>query len=169
MNGFRMGDELKACFEAVDVDRSGGLEFSEVNWSFLFVLSTSQYLDGIFFLQFFALIYTWASRHAGGLQAFFTRPQNQNVVQKSMSTLIDAMKAYDSDRSMRLSRAETDALFRDQFSAHYSNYERAVTDLLPQVSLPKAKAPAHCAQLPRRAPLIISLPWATRAVTPSPS
>ncbi len=30
MRGFRMGDELKACFEAVDVDRSGGLEFSEV-------------------------------------------------------------------------------------------------------------------------------------------
>ncbi len=30
MNGFRMGDELKTCFQAVDVDRSGGLEFSEV-------------------------------------------------------------------------------------------------------------------------------------------
>ena len=30
VNGFRKGDELRACFEHVDVDRSGGLEFSEV-------------------------------------------------------------------------------------------------------------------------------------------
>ncbi len=30
MNGFRMGNELKACFDVVDVDRSEDLEFTEV-------------------------------------------------------------------------------------------------------------------------------------------
>lgn len=90
-------------------------------------------------LQFFALVYTWASRNADGMQAFFTQPENHAVVQQSMTTLIGAMKAYDSDKSMRLSRVETDGLFRDQFSAHYSNYERAVTDLNPQVSPLMAK------------------------------
>ena len=30
VNGFRKGEELKLCFKAVDIDGSGGLEFSEV-------------------------------------------------------------------------------------------------------------------------------------------
>ncbi len=30
MEGFTKGEELKECFELVDVDQSGGLEFSEV-------------------------------------------------------------------------------------------------------------------------------------------
>ncbi len=31
MEGFTKGEELKECFELVDVDQSGGLEFSEVS------------------------------------------------------------------------------------------------------------------------------------------
>ena len=30
INGFRKGEELKLCFKTVDVDGSGGLEFTEV-------------------------------------------------------------------------------------------------------------------------------------------
>ncbi len=96
-------------------------------------------------LQFFALIYTWASRYPDGMAAFFSKPQNQHVVQTSMGWLIEAMKAYDADSSMRLSRVETDALFRGQFAAHYSNYERVVTDLLPQVSFDAARAASRSA------------------------
>lgn len=33
MDGFTRGEELKACFELVDVDQSGGLEFSEVSFA----------------------------------------------------------------------------------------------------------------------------------------
>ena len=93
------------------------------------------------------------------MQAFFTQPKNQEVVQQSMATLIGAMKAYDSDKSMRLSRAEADSLFRDQFSAHYSNYERAITDLNPQVPFQwlKAERPPldeHCTIADPRSPSI---------------
>ncbi len=76
------------------------------------------------------------------MQAIFSIPQNQTVVKTSMSSLVEAMKIYDKDDSGRLSRAETDNFFRDQFSAHCSNYELLVTDVVPAVFTPSES----CAQ-----------------------
>jgi hypothetical protein len=47
--------------------------------------------------------------------------------------VLDMMWTHDRDRSGRLSRTETDTLFRDHFSKHYYNYERVVDEYLLQV------------------------------------
>ena len=77
------------------------------------------------------------------MQDFFSNPQNQNVVKTSMSSLIEAMKIHDQDHSLRLSRAETDNFFRDKLSAHYSNYELVVTDVVPAVFTPSESCAQH--------------------------
>ncbi len=50
--GFRKGDELQACFERVDVDRSGRLDFSEVSPSSI-VLVTSTSVGSYYFKTVF--------------------------------------------------------------------------------------------------------------------
>jgi hypothetical protein len=70
------------------------------------------------------------------MQAFFSLPRNQDVVQRSMSMLVKAMKTYDADKSMRLSKPETDVMFNDLFPSHLSNYERVSTELFSQVRVP---------------------------------
>jgi hypothetical protein len=137
MYGFYRGDELKACFEKVDVDRSGGLEFSEVCYQVqkpfkrLRELSARHLTRSV---QFFALIYTWASSNPGGMANFFRSPENAKIVEQGMSRLLDAMKRYDADRSMRLSKSEVDQMFRENFPSHTANLERTMGDLFPQVS-----------------------------------
>ncbi len=98
------------------------------------------------FGQFFALIYTWAAGNDDGMQAFFSVQKNQEVVQQSMSMLVKAMKRYDADKSMRLSKPEADAMFDDLFPSHISNYERVFQELFSQVA--PAREPLHRAPPP---------------------
>ena len=87
----------------------------------------------LFESQYFALVYLWASNNRGGMTSFFRIPQNSKIVEKGMCGLMDCMQKYDADKSMRLSKAEIDQLFKDLFPAHLSVYEQAVAELLPPV------------------------------------
>jgi hypothetical protein len=93
-----------------------------------------QLLDSIFCLQFCALIQIWATDCTDGLQAVFSNSEHRNIVVAGLRNVLDMMQTYDRSRSGRLSRAETDTLFRNLFPDHYSNYELVVGEYLPQVS-----------------------------------
>ena len=83
----------------------------------------------LFESQYFALVYMWASNNPGGINSFFRIPQNSKIVEKGMFGLLSCMQKYDADKSMRLSKAELDQLFKDLFPAHLSVYEQAVDEL----------------------------------------
>jgi hypothetical protein len=50
-----------------------------------------------------------------------------------MIRLLETMKNYDKDRSMRLSKSEIDPFFRDHFPSHAAVYEQLIRELFPQV------------------------------------
>ena len=127
-NGFYSRDALKDCFDKVDLDRSGSLELSEVG----FGLVTNDLSLSLNFskMQYFALVYTWTASKQGGISTFFSCPENSNIVEQAMFRLFDAMKKYDIDRSLRLSRSESDNLFQDLLPSYVSVYKSVAAELV---------------------------------------
>jgi hypothetical protein len=138
MEGFTKGEELKACFELVDVDQSGGLEFSEVRAGWV-PFGPVQADSGYALWQFFALIFTWCRENPGGMNIFFSDPANQNVVEQSMSCLLEAMGVYDTDRSFRLSKTELYSMFCDQMPTHVESglLDRTIQEVFPKQVSPR--------------------------------
>ena len=84
--------------------------------------------------QFFALIFTWCRENPGGMNIFFSNPANQNVVEQSMSCLLEAMGVYDTDRSFRLSKTELYSMFCDQLPSHVQSglLDRTIHEVFPK-------------------------------------
>ncbi len=68
------------------------------------------------------------------MASFFRYQEHASTVEQGMAHLMGAMKRYDADRSMRLSKSEVDQMFRENFPSHTANLEQTMGDLFPQVS-----------------------------------
>ena len=68
------------------------------------------------------------------MSIFFSNPINQNVVEQSMTCLLEAMGVYDTDRSLRLSKTELYSMFCDQFPSHVQSglLDRVIHDVFPK-------------------------------------
>lgn len=75
------------------------------------------------------------------MSAFFRYRENANIVEQGMAQLYEAMKKYDADRSMRLSKSESDLLFRDIFPSYIAIYEQSIADISTQVIYPEYMKP----------------------------
>ena len=64
------------------------------------------------------------------MRTFFSCPENAKIVEKSMTLLMDAMKKYDTDNSMRLSKSETDQLFQDLLPSFVDVYSSVKGELV---------------------------------------